>query len=809
MSGAGGAKVAKGMERLKDFLHSPKALRLLICIVGVALLAAIFEVAIVPVRYDLRVGMVPTHTISATKDVVDEGSTEKRRAEAAAAVTPTYYYAEGVTETVLADFDQIFAQLRAVRQYGATLLDQSPNREYSKDELQYARDMLTAISLRDYQLIALLHSTQEELEEAYSLLYSALQSIMQGRVIEGKTSTAIASVRQIVDFRISIPLGQNVVPAVLNACVKPNMLIDQEATEKARQAARDAVEPVVYKQGQNIVVRGEGRITSNQLAMLSTLGLLSSGDVDITMYLGAALMMTIVLGSMIFQLHRPYYHLFDHTKRLLLLFIILVVTLGLCVLARLINIYLAPTLLGVLLITALLGMRPAIICNTALTILVATLAAGSSEAYTETMVMIISTGMLSGTVAALILNNRVTRLRVLFSGLAAVAVDFLIFLAMGLMTASELSGNLINGAIRAGGTLISTLLCIGLQPLLETAFNLATPMKLMELSNPNQPLLRRLLLEAPGTYHHSTIVASLAEAAAEAIGANPLLARVGGYYHDVGKLKRPLYFKENQMGDRNVHDYTDPLVSAAIVTSHTQDGVTLAKQYRLPQEVLNIIGEHHGNTPVMFFYHKALQLAGGKPVDINTFRYSGRPPKTREGAVVLLCDTIEAAVRTLKNPTPESIEEFILKLVRGKLEDGQLSDSPLTLQDIDKICMAATTVLTGVFHERIEYPDVDEIKKQEEPKEEAQKGEEQEKSEEAEQPMVVAPPEAQPMPVIEVAARAPLKVVTPEAPAELVEVAPPPAIEPVAVADLVRAERMPLEEEAQAQPEKEKEEENE
>jgi len=196
-------------------------------------------------------------------------------------------------------------------------------------------------------------------------------------------------------------------------------------------------------------------------------------------------------------------------------------------------------------------------------------------------------------------------------------------------------------------------------------------------------------------------------------------------------------------------------------------------------------------------------------VDINTFRYSGRPPKTREGAVVLLCDTIEAAVRTLKNPTPESIEEFILKLVRGKLEDGQLSDSPLTLQDIDKICMAATTVLTGVFHERIEYPDVDEIKKQEEPKEEAQKGEEQEKSEEAEQPMVVAPPEAQPMPVIEVAARAPLKVVTPEAPAELVEVAPPPAIEPVAVADLVRAERMPLEEEAQAQPEKEKEEENE
>ena len=162
----------------------------------------------------------------------------------------------------------------------------------------------------------------------------------------------------------------------------------------------------------------------------------------------------------------------------------------------------------------------------------------------------------------------------------------------------------------------------------------------------------------------------------------------------------------------NAHDHVDPYVSAAIITSHTRDGVALAKAYRLPEAVQQIIAQHHGNTPVMFFYHKALQQANGNPVDINVFRYDGHPPTTKEAAIVMLCDTIEAAVRTMKNPTPEGIDEFIVKLVRGKLEDGQLSDSPLTLRDIEKICAAASQVLVGVFHERIEYPDMDELKVQ-------------------------------------------------------------------------------------------------
>jgi putative nucleotidyltransferase with HDIG domain len=327
------------------------------------------------------------------------------------------------------------------------------------------------------------------------------------------------------------------------------------------------------------------------------------------------------------------------------------------------------------------------------------------------MIHMLLSCVVGGTVAVMALRGKSHRAQALLCGIYAALSSLVVMTAVGLMTNNDSLAVLTNALWSMGGAVIAALLCIGFQPLFEIIFNLATPSKLMELANPNQPLLRRLLIEAPGTYHHSIIVANLSEAAAEAIGANLLLARVGAYFHDVGKLKRPLYFKENQMGD-NPHDHTDPYVSSAIVTAHARDGLQMAKKYRLPMEIEKIIMEHHGDTPVMFFYHKALQQADGNPVDIQDFRYDGTRPSMKESAIVMLADTIEAAVRSMPDPTPQRIEEFIEQLVRGKLEDGQLSDSPLTLRDIDKICDALTTVLIGVFHERIEYPTV-EIQKKE------------------------------------------------------------------------------------------------
>ncbi|MDD6882284.1 MAG: HDIG domain-containing protein, partial [Eubacteriales bacterium] len=337
--------------------------------------------------------------------------------------------------------------------------------------------------------------------------------------------------------------------------------------------------------------------------------------------------------------------------------------------------------------------------------LVSLLASASSSRFTMAMFSILTMSVAAGPVVVIVLHHRVQRTATFLAGLLIAVTNFLTTLSIGLINSTDIRTVLSYATWAAGGGLLSAVLCIGLQPLLEWMFNLVSSAKLLELSNPNHPLLRRMLLEAPGTYHHSIIVANLAEAAADAVGANGLLARVGAYYHDVGKLKRPIYFKENQMGD-NPHMRTDPRVSTAILTAHTRDGVQMAQKARIPEPVIDIIREHHGDTPVIYFYDKALKQYG-EDIDISAFRYDGPRPRTKESAIVMLADTVEAAARAMSNPDPDAMDQLIRKLVRGKMADGQLDQSELTFNDLDRICSAFFTVLGGVFHERIEYPDVE------------------------------------------------------------------------------------------------------
>lgn len=294
---------------------------------------------------------------------------------------------------------------------------------------------------------------------------------------------------------------------------------------------------------------------------------------------------------------------------------------------------------------------------------------------------------------------------IFIAGLAAAVVSFLTVMGIGLVTAMDRAALPGRALWAAGGAVIAALLCLAFQPLLATLFNLPTPNRLYDLSSPNHPLLRRLMLEAPGTYHHSVILANLAEAAAEAIGADALLARVGAYYHDIGKVKQPLWFKENQIGTANIHDREDIKTSVAVITGHVTAGLALARQYRLPYAIQQIIAEHHGNTLVSYFYTKALKEATGNlTVTESDYRYPGNTPRSAEAAIIMLCDTIEAAVRSMPSRAPHEVRRFIGDLIRGKMEDGQLSDSPLTLKDLDLIREACATVLHGVFHERMQYP---------------------------------------------------------------------------------------------------------
>lgn len=262
-----------------------------------------------------------------------------------------------------------------------------------------------------------------------------------------------------------------------------------------------------------------------------------------------------------------------------------------------------------------------------------------------------------------------------------------------------------------GGFMLFGIVAVGLMPIFERVFDVATAARLNELLNNNNPLIKRLMLEAPGTYQHSVQVANLAEAASEAVGANALLCKVGAYYHDVGKLNKPQYFKENQR-DYNIHDDLEPAESARIIIAHQNDGIALLTKYKFPADVIRIAGEHHGNSHVIYFYNKALKNAASpNDVDESLYRYPGSKPTTKEGAIVMLADCCEAAVRSIKQPTIELIEAKVREVVSNiwRKRDGALSESPLTNRDVSLIENSFINILNAQYHERVEYPKLEEV----------------------------------------------------------------------------------------------------
>jgi len=262
------------------------------------------------------------------------------------------------------------------------------------------------------------------------------------------------------------------------------------------------------------------------------------------------------------------------------------------------------------------------------------------------------------------------------------------------------------------GGVIAGIITSGIAPLLEITFGYTTDITLLELANLEQPILHRLMLEAPGTYHHSVIVGSMVEAAASEINANPLLAKVCGYYHDIGKMKKPLYYIENQTDGNNRHDKLAPSMSSLILISHVKEGVEMAKKNRLGQIITETIRQHHGTSLISFFYEKAKQMKGEENVKIEDFSYPGPRPQTKEAGLVMLADVVEAASRTLENPTPSRISGLVNKLINKIFSNGQLDNCELTLRDLHNIGKSFNKILNGIYHHRIEYPDTEKDKKE-------------------------------------------------------------------------------------------------
>lgn len=656
-------------------------------------LFAMLYAGITPEQYDINVGEPAPIQILATKEVLDSVTTEQLREAAANSVEPSY---KSVDNTIITSvMSDLTSELDALKKLRSEMTAEEARALTSSEVTQINEERGTSIT-SEY-LATLIETNDETVDAAFTLVSEEVREILKATLLEGQEYAALMSIRSELNKSYSSSLTGLLLETVRDV-LRPNMLIDEEITEANRQKARDAVEPKMCVKGEVIVREGD-IVTLAQYTMIASLGITSENSFDVQLLIGIALLVLLIMGSLYFYLHHYYRNILESPKMLLLLCLIMVLVIGISLLMSMVHNYMLPVSLGLLLVALLIDTHLAVFINVLLALLASMLITTGNGMYSVALMTI-----LCGPVIATLFSHRTLRSTTLLAGVIIGAVNFLITLAFGLFSSAEMHTVIMNALWAASGGAVSAILCIALQPLFESMFNLATNSKLIELSNPNHPLLRRLLLEASGTYHHSIIVANLAEAGCTAIGANGLLARVGSYYHDIGKLKRPMYFKENQMGD-NPHDRTDPRVSTAILTAHTRDGAQMAQKARIPEAVINIIRQHHGDTPVMYFFDKAQKLYGDQ-VDIANFRYEGPRPQSREAAVVMLADTLEAATRALPNPDPEKIDALIHKLVRAKLNDGQLDNCDLTFSDLDKICAAFSTVLTGVFHERIEYPDV-------------------------------------------------------------------------------------------------------
>jgi putative nucleotidyltransferase with HDIG domain len=296
-----------------------------------------------------------------------------------------------------------------------------------------------------------------------------------------------------------------------------------------------------------------------------------------------------------------------------------------------------------------------------------------------------------------------SRQRLLKAGLFIAVVTAVVTFAVGLIGGGNFTDAAWQGVLGLGSGLLSIMLAMVLLPLLEDTFNILTPMKLLEFSNTSNTLIHKVLQKAPGTFTHSMQVGTLAENAAERIGANPLLARVGAYYHDIGKMEHPAYYIENQIGQINPHDALSPTLSAKVIRRHVKDGLEMGRAWGLPQEILDIIAQHHGSTRIEYFYRKAIEMDGDK-VNEADFRHSGGLPKSKESGIVMLADSVEATVKSLSKPTPKRIEDIVADTINRKLDDGQFDECDLTMREIHEAGEAILEALVGFLGPRIEYP---------------------------------------------------------------------------------------------------------
>jgi len=703
------------------------------------LVALILNLDLIPNQVDLRAGQVSQSDITAPRTItfIDEARTSELRQRAADTAPRVYEEDSTVEENVLKKVDSLFAAVTAERKFfynnKISLTEENEteqgqiNEAVSEDSAEEEENNLTAAEIKnfsqaeineiadltsaeiDYELSqeslgVLITLNQEELSEIEDRTLNLLENKLGSRILPSDLVSAREELRQSA-MEMDISRDQRLAIAeIAETVIAANMFLNQEATASRRQEAISEVEAVekTVRQGEIIVRKGDV-VTEADIEILERLGL-QKGGINYYNIAGRILIsfiLVLLLGFYFYKYQKDVWH--DNSRLLLIELLILTVVFFAKIMTFFQNPFvdfMVPTAMASILLTVLISSDTALITTLFVSLLIAPI-------Y-DMNFNIVLTSFLAGLIGIFSVTRVKERGDIIRAGLNVSFI--LIFLIGGLSLLQQnqdwtyllwsIGGGIVNG-------LLVGVLANGLLPYLEDLFDMTSSVKLLELSNPSQPILKRMLVEAPGTYHHSVIVGNLAETAAEDVGADSLLARAAAYYHDIGKLKRPYFFSDNQFGGENPHDKTSPNLSALIIKSHVKDGVEMAEENGLPSKIIDIIKQHHGTNLISYFYQQALQDNKHDDIEKKDFRYDGPKPQSKEAAIIMLADITEAAIRSknFNKNNHDRIEGFVRGLVKDKLIENQLDQSNLTLSDLDTIVKSFVKVLTGIYHQRVEYPD--------------------------------------------------------------------------------------------------------
>ncbi|MFJ8516453.1 HD family phosphohydrolase [Lysinibacillus xylanilyticus] len=666
------------------------------------------------VTYDFKPLQLAPETVRSTKTIEDTYKTQQERDKAGNAVEPVYQFSSDVAKQRAAIVTSLFDYVLEVK----TDVESSKEPIPIADQVSKLRKKFESIDseqmpiiFTDSQLEGLLVQSEADLKRTSVQLSKSVQEYLQKSI---RSENVFAGQN---DFETKIR-GQrgypdkifNTVVLIGRMSIIENETINEEQTKIRKEQAKESVEPTRILQGQIIVQ--EGQIIDNEaFRQLELLGMVSN-KASMKPIAGLIILILLEMTFMFVLFERWDTHVDKKHNALLVTVIVYSLSILLMKIVSLVSggfdvtvAFLFPTALATMLVRLLVDERAA-----ALITVIAAASAGVifQEGYSSVMQMEITLYIIFGGFASLFFLDSMEKRSHILHAVGVIGLVNISFIAFYLLMTqstyglSELMYYFIAAMISA---LLSGALTMGLLPFFESAFSVLSSLRLIELSNPNHPLLKKLLMEAPGTYHHSVMVANLAEAACEEIGADGLLARVGCYYHDIGKTKRPAFFIENQMSGINPHDSLPPEKSAEIIIAHTTDGAEMLKRYKMPQEIIDIALQHHGSSLLKFFYFKAKEE--GKCLDDTKYRYPGPKPQTKEAAIISVADSVEAAVRSMKEPNAEKIQKLVRAIIDDRVQDNQFDECDISIKELKCIERVLCETMNGIFHSRIEYPKAD------------------------------------------------------------------------------------------------------